>query len=194
MPTPCRQPGGDDEAHAVEERTLSGRQLGAVGVAVEDARRAPTRMAATASGGRNSDITASPRRIAEAAIPTSTPGSGTPRSPSIPPSAITIGKATGRSQSAGSAELRAPEAHRDHRQDVIQPRHGVTEAGHEARRLPFRSVSVSRRSPGEDGMTAMPDFLPLPRHLVFGIRLIAPVPSRMATRWIVQKAPKEPTV
>ncbi len=38
----------------------------------------------------------------ESAIPISTPGSGTPRSPSMPPSAITIGKVTGSIQTAGA--------------------------------------------------------------------------------------------
>ena len=35
-------------------------------------------------------------------MPTSTPGSGTPTKPRKPPSAITIGKVTGKSQIAGA--------------------------------------------------------------------------------------------
>ena len=38
----------------------------------------------------------------ESAMPTSTPGSGTPTSPSIPPNAITIGNVTGSSHTAGA--------------------------------------------------------------------------------------------
>ena len=40
-------------------------------------------------------------RIADKAIPSSMPGIGTPMRPSIPPRAMTIGKATGKSQMAG---------------------------------------------------------------------------------------------
>ena len=38
----------------------------------------------------------------ESAIPTSTPGRGTPISPSIPPKAMTIGNVTGSSHTAGA--------------------------------------------------------------------------------------------
>ena len=66
----------------------------------------PIRPAARLSGGRNSNITAAPEQEpADAAIPYSTPGIGTPKSPSIPPNAITIGNATGRSQIAGAPAL-----------------------------------------------------------------------------------------
>jgi hypothetical protein len=40
--------------------------------------------------------------IADAAIPYSMPGNGTPMSPSIPPTAITMGNATGSTQTAGA--------------------------------------------------------------------------------------------
>ena len=56
---------------------------------------------AIASGGRTSNITTAPSRMADAAIPYSIPGRGTPMNPSIPPIAITRGNATGNSQIAG---------------------------------------------------------------------------------------------
>ena len=93
--------GGDHEAHAVEEHALSAWQLGAVGVAVED-REEADEATATASGGRSANITTRPRTTAEAAMPTSRPGSGTPSSPTRPPSAIIMGKVTGKSHSAGA--------------------------------------------------------------------------------------------
>ncbi len=40
--------------------------------------------------------------MAEAAIPYSMPGNGTPKSPSIPPVAMIIGNTTGKSQIAGA--------------------------------------------------------------------------------------------
>ena len=99
--------GGDHEAHAIQQRALTGRQFGSVRVAVKDGEEADQR-SRNPSGGRISNRTAAPSRIAESAIPYSVPGSGTPISPSIPPNAITMGNATGKSQIAGAAELRAP--------------------------------------------------------------------------------------
>ena len=53
-------------------------------------------------GKRRSVITAVPSKIAEAAMPASTPGSGIPSKPRKPPSAMTIGNVTGSSQIAGA--------------------------------------------------------------------------------------------
>ena len=58
-------------------------------------------MTTTPSGGRASNATAAPSRSADVAMPYSMPGSGTPIRPSIPPTAMTIGKATGSNQIAG---------------------------------------------------------------------------------------------
>src|SRR5262249_39682398 len=97
------------EAQAVQQRVLTRRQFGAVGVAVEDGEEAhqcggdaerrpcPERH----RDGRTSNVSAAPSRIADVAMPYSMPGNGTPISPSMPPTAITIGKATGSSQIAG---------------------------------------------------------------------------------------------
>ena len=58
--------------------------------------------AATHRGGRFSASTIAPSTSAENAMPISTPGSGMPSKPIIPPSAMTIGKVTGKSQIAGA--------------------------------------------------------------------------------------------
>ena len=99
-PQRVQAPSRDDEAHAVKQRALAGRQFGSVRVPVEDGEEADQRRG-NPKGGRTSNITAAPSRIAERAIPYSIPGSGTPISPSIPPKAITMGNATGRTQIAG---------------------------------------------------------------------------------------------
>ena len=65
-------------------------------------RRSPTSNAVAKSEARTSNITAAPRRMADAAIPYSMPGTGTPMSPSIPPNAMTSGNATGSTQMAGT--------------------------------------------------------------------------------------------
>ena len=57
---------------------------------------------ATHSGGRAASATIMPSTAAETAMPISTPGSGTPRMPSTPPTAITSGNTTGRMKIAGA--------------------------------------------------------------------------------------------
>ena len=92
--------GGHDEPQAVQEGALTGGQLVAVRIAVEDGEKADQHSGGT-SGGRHAVITAAPSASADRAMPISVPGSGMPRSPSTPPSAITIGNATGNTQIAG---------------------------------------------------------------------------------------------
>ena len=53
------------------------------------------------SGGRAASAIMPPSTIADAAIPISTPGTGTPRIAIAPPSAMTIGNVIGSSQIAG---------------------------------------------------------------------------------------------
>ncbi len=69
----------------------------------------PTMTAAITSGGRSASMTAMPIISAEAAMPYSMPGIGTPATPSAPPSAMTSGKVTGRSQIAGGPR-KAPQS------------------------------------------------------------------------------------
>ena len=64
--------------------------------------KAPTTTAASQSGGRAGNATSRPSTTAEAAMPVSTAGTGTPRMPSAPPPAITSGNTTGSSQIAGA--------------------------------------------------------------------------------------------
>jgi hypothetical protein len=97
-----QKPGGDDEAEAVGQRRGEFRQLGAVGVAVENGEGADQN-----SGGRRASATMSPNTTAETAMPVSTTGIGTARTPSAPPKAMTSGKTTGSSHSAG-APRKAP--------------------------------------------------------------------------------------
>ena len=65
-------------------------------------------------------------------MPISMPGSGTPRMPSTPPSAITSGNTTGRTTIAGAPEKRAPQPDRHHRRDMIGPEHRMGQPAHEA--------------------------------------------------------------
>jgi len=92
---------GHDEADAVQQAPFTGGQFVPCAYPWKMAKN-PTTTAAKASGGRSSIITAAPRSIAEAAIPISMPGKGTPSKPSIPPMAITMGNATGSTQMAGA--------------------------------------------------------------------------------------------
>ena len=96
-----QQAGRDHEAQAVEQGVLARRQLGAVGVAVEQAEQAdqdrgrPARAAATR--------TAPPRpgRRPKARWRSRCPAACTPIRPRKPPTAMTSGKVTGRAQIAG---------------------------------------------------------------------------------------------
>ena len=92
----------------------------------------PTSTAATHSGGRAANATMAPSTTAETAIPISMPGIGTPMTPSTPPKAITTGKVTGSTQIAGRAQLGAPHADRDHRDDVVEPEDRMLDPGDEA--------------------------------------------------------------
>lgn len=95
-----KRPRGGHEADAVGKAVRSGRQLSAVGVAVEDReegdkdhRRPQRRPPLGADGeaeqeGREGNAGLDPR-------------SGTPMSPSIPPRAMTIGNVMGSSHKAG---------------------------------------------------------------------------------------------
>src|SRR5208283_2294427 len=96
----------------------------------------PTSTAAKVMGGRSSIITAAPRSIAEAAIPSSTPGRGTPSNPNMPPHAITIGNAT------GSAQLRAPQPDRDHGDNVVEAGDGMLHAAEKTGGFSFIHVSL----------------------------------------------------
>ena len=57
--------------------------------------------AAIHNGGRAAKVTADPNMIPERAMPISTPGNGTPSTPSAPPKAMTSGNTTGKTQMAG---------------------------------------------------------------------------------------------
>ena len=101
MPVAWRQAGRDHEADAVEERRLRRRAAPCRGRGRGRSRRSRRAAAAIPSFGRASKSTAAPRPIAESAMPTSMPGSFTPRRPSVPPKAMTIGNVTGSSHMAG---------------------------------------------------------------------------------------------
>ncbi len=109
-------------------------------------RRTPRGRRPRASGGRSSDITARPSRIADTAMPTSTPGSGTPSRPTMPPSAITIGKVTGKSHSAGAPSCAPQRPTAIIARTWSSPESGWTQAGEEARRLAPAERARTRRA------------------------------------------------
>ena len=78
MPTPCRQPVAITKPDAVEEPALARGQLGAMRVAVEDGEEADEDRRDGPGSAALSVATTAPSRIAESAMPISTPGSGRP--------------------------------------------------------------------------------------------------------------------
>ena len=89
------------------------------------------------------------------------------------------------------AELRAPQADRDHREHVVEPGERMAKTGEEAARLPALSCApaprrqrrTSARTSEARATTAWPR-----RGLIAGLAEAA-----MSVRWIVQKAPSDPT-
>ena len=110
------------ESHAVEQRALAGRKFGSVRVAVEDREEPDQRRRRHASGGRTSNITAAPSRIAERAMPYSIPGKRHAHQPQHSAESHHHGKRHRQQPNRRRAELRAPQADRDHRQHVIKSR------------------------------------------------------------------------
>ena len=114
--------GRDHEAHAVEQCALAWRQLGAMGMTVEDGkapdhqRRDDQRRAQLeGDGGAQHDGrcgNAVPRRPAAAA----------PETRACRPAPSPSETPRGRTQIAGSAQLRAPQADGDHREHMVQAR------------------------------------------------------------------------
>ena len=129
IPIACRHPVAIDEADAVEKPALTRREFSAVRVAMEDREKANDSAAATYSGGLRSIITATPSMMADAAMPISTPGSGTPTSPSKPPKAMTSGNVTGSSQIAGAPSCAPQRPDGDHREDVVESGDRMQEPG-----------------------------------------------------------------
>ena len=144
-------------------------------------RRGPRR---STSFGRASNRTAAPRPIAESAMPTSMPGSFTPSRPSVPPKAMTIGKVTGSSQTAGgpSCAPQSPTA-------IIASTWSRPETGCES---PARNpvASPPARMRGEKSRRAEPREERERRGATPAHRIH---PNRIAVRWIVQNAPSVPT-
>ena len=99
---------GDDEAEAVRERRRAGREPRCRARSRGRSRRRPRSPWRAPVSVSTRAVTARPRAIAEIAIPTSTPGSGTPTSPRKPPKAIIIGNVTGSIQIAGAPSSCAP--------------------------------------------------------------------------------------
>ena len=81
-PESVQASGGDDEAHAVQQRALPGRQLRSVGVAMKDGED-PNQYAAIVSGGGSRTARPRPAESRKARYRIRFPGSGTPISPSI---------------------------------------------------------------------------------------------------------------
>ena len=139
-----QEAGRNDKADAVEQSAFAGRQLGAVGgVAVEQREHADKRRRGKERRTPMDSKTAAPSRRADMAMPTSTPGNGTPISPRKPPNAITIGNVTGRSQMAG-ARAAPPKTDGDHRQDIIQPGDRVLETVEKSSSFACDDVSARR--------------------------------------------------
>ena len=72
-------------------------------------------------GGRSASATQMPSATPESATPASTAGSGMPSRPRNAPSAMIIGKVTGRSHIAGARSCAPHRADRHHRREVIEP-------------------------------------------------------------------------
>src|SRR5262249_43989816 len=81
----------------------------------------------------------------------------------------------------GLTELRAPQTHRDHRDDVIETGDGMSQAAGEAERLPAARVRERRGRRDEHQR----------EHPSAGSH--RPNPKSMAVRWMVQNAPRDPT-
>ena len=123
---------------------------------------------------------------ADEAMPISVPGSGTPMRPSMPPRAMTMGKATGSSQIAGAPELRAPQSHRDHGHDMIEAGDRMPKADEETRS--FRPCARAPARPARS--TAARTAAAAARRAGFACAPHCAPPSRIATRWMVQNAPE----
>ena len=95
------QPGRDHEAEAIGERIGRLGQLGAVGVAVKDRERADQHRRDPERRARRERDHRAERDARTARCRSRLPASGTPRTPSTPPNAITSGNTTGSTQIAG---------------------------------------------------------------------------------------------
>ncbi len=141
-----QQSGRDHEADRIGDRIGAGRQLGAMGVAVED---------------REARRPARPRPRAAAAPPAPPSGRARPPRPRCrsrrraaarrecrarrrTPSPAETRSAS--SQIAGAPEERAPQPDRHHRGDVVGPEHRMREAADEAAREPIAGVGEGRAS------------------------------------------------
>ena len=115
-------------------------------------------------------------------MPTSTPGRGTPISPSIPPKAITIGNVTGSSHTAGAPSWAPHRPTDDHRQHVVEPRDRVVEPGEEALGAALLDVGPGEGRPqGGEQDAATERVSAGSRRAATAIRrLIAPLPGGSA--------------
>ena len=207
----CVQASGrDDEAQAVEQRALAGRQFGAVRVSVEDGEEAD-QPAATPSGGRTSNNTAAPkqnRRQRDAVLST---GQRHAHQAEHSPERHHHGEGHGQQPDRRCAKLRAPQPDRDHRQHMIQPGDRMTKAGQES-----DGFALLRMCEGTATTAQPPSARPAsaqqllrsglcPRacpELVEGFASFVwrnlgrhhRTPHSRDTRWMVQNAPSEPTV
>ena len=152
-------------------------------------RRSRPRAPRRPSGGRTLEgITAAPSRIADAAMPNSTPGSGTPSKPSMPPIAMTIGNATGSTQIAGAPSC-AP--HRP-TATIASTWSSAGDRMQEARSGSRRPRPAGRGARADCVQSAASSATRMDRTMRrCSLHRSAPISS--ATRWIVQNAPSEPT-
>ena len=107
----------------------------------------------------------------------------------MPPRAITIGNATGKTQIAGT-KLRTPQANRNHGQYVIETRNWVTHSGQKPARFAFSDVGIRylRKLDGQSQHRQASEMC------AAKCRSHRITPINIATRCIVQNAPSEPTV
>ena len=124
--------------------------------------------------------------MAEAAIPSSMPGSGTPASASMPPDRHHQRERHRQHPDRRGAELRAPEADGDHGEDVVESRDRVTEPDEEAGGLARCDVRGGRPRAQDRGHDD--------RGESAAVRAHHETRRRTARRCIVQKAPSVPTV
>ena len=113
-------------------------------------------------------------------MPTSTPGSGTPMRPRKPPSAITMGNVTGRSQIAGAPSCAPQRPTAIIASTWSRPEIGVREAGKKSRRLARLHVGEAQARPSVKQYRRG-------NAMLHGPSIIS------TSLWIVQKAPSEPT-
>ena len=145
MPIPkCVQTSGrNDEAHAVKQRALAGRQFGSVRVSVEDGEEANQRRRNTQrrANFEHYGSTKKNRRESDSILDSRQRHSHQSKHSA---ESHHHGKRDRQNPNRRRAELRAPQTDRNHRQHVIESRDRMAKAGQESDGLAFLRVGKGR--------------------------------------------------